>query len=104
MGTFCTGCRIENVVDQSKGAKVPPMLVDTASEYTWVPEARLDEPQGCAFATGSLTGFRPGIGCRQQANTLHPGFISSTPGNRHRETRFPFPFFMGSIRATTEGL
>ncbi len=43
MGTFYTGCRIENVVDRSKGAAVPKVLVDTDSEYTWVPEATLDK-------------------------------------------------------------
>src|SRR2546422_1072518 len=43
MGTFYTGCRIENVVDRSRGAAIPKLLVDTGSEYTWVPETTLDK-------------------------------------------------------------
>ncbi len=42
MGTFSVGCRIENVVDRSKGAEIPKLLVDTGSEYTWVPERTLE--------------------------------------------------------------
>lgn len=43
MGTFYTGCRIENVVDRSKGSTLSKVLVDTGSEYTWVPETTLDK-------------------------------------------------------------
>ena len=43
MGTFYTGCRVENVAERSKGAAVPKILVDTGSEYTWVPEVTLDK-------------------------------------------------------------
>jgi predicted aspartyl protease len=43
MGTFHTGCRIENVAQRSKGAAIPKLLVDTGSEYTWVPEGTLDK-------------------------------------------------------------
>lgn len=42
MGTFYTGCRIENVVRRSQGATIPKLLVDTGSEYTWAPAATLD--------------------------------------------------------------
>ena len=42
MGTFYTGCRIENVAERSKGAAIPKLLVDTGSEYTWVPETTLN--------------------------------------------------------------
>jgi predicted aspartyl protease len=41
MGTFHVGCRIENVAKRERGALLPRMLVDTGSEYTWVPEAAL---------------------------------------------------------------
>ena len=41
MGTFHTACKIENVADRRLGAKIARMLVDTGSEYTWVPEATL---------------------------------------------------------------
>lgn len=43
MGTFHVGARIENVVDRSKGTSLPKLLVDTGSEYTWVPEAVLEK-------------------------------------------------------------
>ena len=43
MGTFYTGCRIENVAERSKGATIPKLLVDTGSEYTWVPEVILEK-------------------------------------------------------------
>ena len=43
MGTFYTRCRIENVVDRSKTAVVPRLLVDTGSEYTWVSTAMLEK-------------------------------------------------------------
>lgn len=38
MGTFRVSCKVENHLDRSKGATVPSALVDTESEYTWVPE------------------------------------------------------------------
>jgi predicted aspartyl protease len=37
MGTFHTRCRIANPSRRSKSARVPKILVDTGSEYTWVP-------------------------------------------------------------------
>jgi predicted aspartyl protease len=43
MGTFHTGCRIENHVERSKGIEIPRLLVDTGSEYTWVPETKLEK-------------------------------------------------------------
>src|SRR2546428_13168320 len=43
MGTFYTGCRVENVAERSKGAAISKILVDTGSEYTWVPEVTLDK-------------------------------------------------------------
>lgn len=43
MGTFYTGCRIENVAARSRGALIPKILVDTGSEYTWVPETTLEK-------------------------------------------------------------
>lgn len=41
MGTFQVGCRVENHVDRTKKATVPRALVDTSSEYTWLPEKTL---------------------------------------------------------------
>ena len=43
MGTFHTGCKIENHVHRAKGARVMKALVDTGSEYTWIPSAKLEK-------------------------------------------------------------
>jgi predicted aspartyl protease len=43
MGTFFVRCKIENVVDRKNAAVMPRMLVDTGSEYTWVPTATLEK-------------------------------------------------------------
>ena len=42
MGTFYVGCRIQNVSNRSRGVTLPKLLVDTGSEYTWVPAKLLD--------------------------------------------------------------
>lgn len=42
MGMFHTTCRVENHVDRSKGIEIPKLLVDTGSEYTWVPAGKLE--------------------------------------------------------------
>ena len=43
MGTFYTRCKIENAVDRAKSAVVPKVLVDTGSEYTWIPTPTLEK-------------------------------------------------------------
>jgi predicted aspartyl protease len=43
MGTFQVGCRVENHVDRSKAAAISRALVDTGSEYTWLPEKTLQK-------------------------------------------------------------
>ncbi|MGH9802852.1 MAG: retroviral-like aspartic protease family protein [Blastocatellia bacterium] len=43
MGTFVTKCKVENVVERNKSAVMQKMLVDTGSEYTWVPAATLEK-------------------------------------------------------------
>ena len=43
MGTFQIGCRVENHVDRNKAATVPRALVNTGSEYTWIPEKTLEK-------------------------------------------------------------
>ena len=43
MGTFHVGARIENLVDRSKRVSLPRLLVDTGSEFTWVPEGALEK-------------------------------------------------------------
>jgi predicted aspartyl protease len=42
VGTFYTTCSVESVADRKKSATVPGMLVDTDSEYTWVPAKTLE--------------------------------------------------------------
>jgi predicted aspartyl protease len=41
MGSFFVRCKIENVADREKSAVLSKVLVDTGSEYTWVPAATL---------------------------------------------------------------
>jgi predicted aspartyl protease len=43
MGTFHIACRAENHVERSRGVEIPNLLVDTGSEYTWVPQAKLEK-------------------------------------------------------------
>lgn len=42
MGTFHTKCKIEHTVDRAKSTVVSKLLVDTGSEYTWVPAKTLE--------------------------------------------------------------
>ena len=43
MGTFTVGCRVENSVDRTRRVAIPRVLVDTGSEYTWVPATMLEK-------------------------------------------------------------
>ena len=43
MGAFHTSCRIENHIDRSRSVRIPKLLVDTGSEYTWIPAAKLEK-------------------------------------------------------------
>ena len=43
MGTFTVGCKIENTVDRTRQARLPRMLVDTGSEYTWAAATTLEK-------------------------------------------------------------
>ena len=43
MGTFSVGCKIANHVDRSKSARIPRLLVDSGSEYTWIPAVTLEK-------------------------------------------------------------
>jgi predicted aspartyl protease len=43
MGTFRVTCKVENIAERSKSAVMRNMLVDTGSEYTWVPAKALEE-------------------------------------------------------------
>ncbi len=43
MGTFHVSCKVENHVDRSRAVRVAKALVDTGSEHTWIPGARLEK-------------------------------------------------------------
>ena len=43
MGTFHVACKVENHVDRSRSLRIPKLLVDTGSEYTWIPSAKLEK-------------------------------------------------------------
>jgi predicted aspartyl protease len=43
MGTFNTSCVIENHIERLKSVRIAKLLVDTGSEYTWVPAANLEK-------------------------------------------------------------
>ena len=43
MGTFKVSCKLENVASRSKSTVVSKMLVDSSSEYTWVPAKTLEK-------------------------------------------------------------
>jgi predicted aspartyl protease len=43
VGTFTVPCRVANIVDRSRSVDLSKLLVDTGSEYTWVPEKTLEE-------------------------------------------------------------
>lgn len=43
MGTFHIGCKVENHTDRSRAVIVPRLLVDTGSEYTWIPSKTLEK-------------------------------------------------------------
>jgi hypothetical protein len=42
MGTFYAKCKIENPVDTTRSVVLQKLLVDTGSEFTWVPEKSLE--------------------------------------------------------------
>jgi predicted aspartyl protease len=42
MGIFYTTCSVESVADRARFATVASMLVDTGSEYTWIPAKTLE--------------------------------------------------------------
>ncbi len=43
MGTFYIGCRVENHINRKKTVRIPKALVDTGSEYTWIPAKTLEK-------------------------------------------------------------
>lgn len=43
MDPLHTTCRVENHVDRSKSVRIAKLLVDTGSECTWIPAAKLEK-------------------------------------------------------------
>ena len=43
MGTLHVKCTVTNVGDRKRSASVAKILVDTGSEYTWIPEPSLEK-------------------------------------------------------------
>jgi predicted aspartyl protease len=43
MGTFRVGCKVVNIADAKKWAAVDKLLVDTGSDYTWLPAKVLEK-------------------------------------------------------------
>jgi predicted aspartyl protease len=43
MGAFFVKCKIENIVDRSRSVVMSKMLVDTGSEFTWIPKTALEK-------------------------------------------------------------
>jgi predicted aspartyl protease len=43
MGTFHTNCRVHHSVHREKCADLTGLLVDTGSEYTWIPAKTLED-------------------------------------------------------------
>ena len=43
MGTFYVRCKVENHVDRTKSVVVPKLLVDSGSDYTWIPSSLLEK-------------------------------------------------------------
>lgn len=43
MGAFHINCRVENHIDRSRSVRIPKLLVDTGSEYTWIPATKLEK-------------------------------------------------------------
>ena len=43
MGTFRVDCTVENIVNRNKSATVDRLLVDTGSDYTWIPAKTLEK-------------------------------------------------------------
>ena len=42
MGTLSIKCKVKNIVEWSRSAVMPKLLVDSGSEYTWIPAKTLE--------------------------------------------------------------
>lgn len=68
MGAFYTGCTVVNPVARTRSARVAKLLVDTGSEYTWVPTRTLTrvgiktEKKDLTFVTANAQKVRRSVG------------------------------------------
>ncbi|MBI2060806.1 MAG: retroviral-like aspartic protease family protein [Nitrospirae bacterium] len=42
MGTFHVDCKVEHHVERRRSVRIPKALVDTGSEFTWIPADKLE--------------------------------------------------------------
>ena len=80
MGAFYSSCRVQNVVDREQIAEIPKLLVDTGSEYTWIPLSILEglsirrEKKDLTFVMANGTKVTRSVGfaiiCVQDAFTV----------------------------------
>jgi len=42
MGTFRVNCAVQNIATPSKSAQIKQLIVDTGSEFTWIPREELE--------------------------------------------------------------
>lgn len=68
MGSFSVGCSVENVAHRDRQALVAKTLVDTGSEYTWLPQDVLSgigirrEKKDVQFVMANGTTVTRGVG------------------------------------------
>lgn len=68
MGTFHVRCRVRQIVNRRRSADIPKLLVDTGSEYTWIPAATLEklgverEKKDLAFVMANGTQITRSVG------------------------------------------
>src|ERR1700733_11836768 len=70
MGTFRVDCRVANIAERRKAVTVPKMLVDTGSDYTWLP-ARMLEKIGVERVKRDI----PFVMANGQAITRSAGYV-----------------------------
>ena len=70
MGTFRVKASIDNIGDRHRSASVDQMLVDTGSDYTWIPRELL-ERIGCAREKNDI----PFVMANGQQITRSVGFV-----------------------------
>ena len=68
MGSFSVGCSVENIAHRDRQASIAKALVDTGSEYTWLPQDVLSglgirrEKKDVRFVMANGTTVTRGVG------------------------------------------